>query len=76
MAQLYNQSVASNEEEGDITELVSLSNQMNEFVNQNVIYLWTIFPETVAGITSNVQGVYFNASLYGRTWLLYLALLS
>ncbi len=74
MAQLYHQSVVANEE-GNITELVAFSNQMNEFANQNVIYLWTIFPETVAAITSNVQGVYFNASLYGHTWLLYFALL-
>ena len=36
---------------------------MNAYANQEVMYLYTIYPEAFAVFTSNIQGVYFNPFL-------------
>jgi len=62
MGQFYNAAVTASSS-GNITGLVKLSNEMNEFANQKVLYLWTFYPYSFAVITSNVKGYYFNPSL-------------
>ncbi len=48
---------------GDITALIKMSNAMNELANENVMYLWTFYPQAFIVMTSNVHGFYFNPSL-------------
>jgi ABC-type transport system substrate-binding protein len=55
------QDTASN----NITGLVKVTNMMNEISNQEVQYLWTIYPTFYQAMTSNVKGFYFNPSIYG-----------
>jgi ABC-type transport system substrate-binding protein len=56
---LYNQAVAATST-GNITGVISVSNQMNEIANQEVFYLWTIYPETINVFTSNIKGFFYN----------------
>lgn len=49
----------------NITGLVKVTNMMNSISNQEVQYLWTIYPTFYQAITSNVKGFYFNPSIYG-----------
>ena len=42
-------------------------------MNQEVMYLWTVYPYFFIPVTSNVHGVYFNPSLYGNNWTPYFA---
>jgi len=64
LGNLYNQAfndTASN----NITGLVRVTNMMNEISNQEVQYLWTVYPAFYQAITSNVKGFYYNPSIYG-----------
>ncbi|HZW85755.1 MAG TPA: ABC transporter substrate-binding protein [Nitrososphaerales archaeon] len=63
MADLYSQSVTATEK-NNITGLVSISNAMNTIANQQVMYLWTFYSTNYVVMTSNVQGFYYNPSLY------------
>ena len=58
---------------GNVSGNVAVSNAMNEYANQEVMYLYTIYPEAIAVFTSNIQGVYFNPFLL---YLYYFAYLS
>ena len=51
--------------DNNITGLVKVTNMMNSISNQEVQYLWTIYPTFYQAITSNVKGFYFNPSIYG-----------
>ncbi len=48
---------------GNLTGLVSISNQMSQIANNAVIDLWTNYPYTFIVMTSNVQGFFWNPSL-------------
>jgi peptide/nickel transport system substrate-binding protein len=63
MADLYQQAVTATEK-NNITGLVEVSNLMNTIANQDVMYLWTFYSTNYTIMTSNVQGFYYNPSLY------------
>jgi len=44
---------------------VALANQMMELANKNLNFIWTVYPEFIVAVTSNVQGFYFNPSTFG-----------
>jgi ABC-type transport system substrate-binding protein len=62
MGNLYNQAVQANSV-NNITGIINVTNQMNILANQQVMYLWTIYPEFFYAYTSNVHGVYYNPAL-------------
>lgn len=64
LGNLYNQAF-NDTATGNITGLVQVTNMMNEISNQEVQYLWTIYPAFYQAITSNVKGFYYNPSIYG-----------
>ena len=47
----------------NVTGLVQVSNLMNQLANQEVMYLWTFYPETIAVMTSNLHGFFYNVAL-------------
>ena len=47
---------------GDLASLVSVSVQMSQLANNEVISLWTDYPYTYIVMTSNVQGFFWNPS--------------
>jgi ABC-type transport system substrate-binding protein len=63
MADLYQQAVTATEKNNQ-TGLVQISNMMNALANQDVMYLWTFYSTNYTVMTSNVQGFYYNPSLY------------
>jgi ABC-type transport system substrate-binding protein len=63
MADLYAQAVTATEKD-NVTGLVAISNLMNQIANQAVMYLWTFYSTNYTVMTSNVQGFYYNPSLY------------
>jgi ABC-type transport system substrate-binding protein len=62
MGTLYQQAVNASAR-GDIAGIVAASNAMNALSNQEVQYLWQVYPVNFVTVTSNVQGFYFNPSL-------------
>jgi peptide/nickel transport system substrate-binding protein len=64
LGNLYNQAFTDTAT-NNITGLVAATNMMNEISNQEVQYLWTLYPAFYQPITSNVKGFYFNPSVYG-----------
>lgn len=62
MQTLYQQAVDASAR-GDIPGIVAASNAMNTLSNQEVQYLWQVYPVNFVTMTSNVQGFYFNPSL-------------
>ncbi|MDA4131086.1 MAG: hypothetical protein OK457_09970, partial [Thaumarchaeota archaeon] len=48
----------------NISGLVAVTDMMNKISNQAVQYLWTIYPSWITVMTSNVQGFYYNPSIY------------
>lgn len=62
MQNLYNQAVQANSQ-NNISGILSVTNAMNVLANQQVMYLWTIYPEFFYAYTSNVHGVYYNPAL-------------
>ena len=65
MGNLYNQALQANID-GNVSGLIEASDLMNIIGNQQVMYLWTIYPSIFQPITSNVQGYYFNPSEFGN----------
>lgn len=63
MANLYSQAVTATEKD-NVTGLVAISNAMNLLANQGVMYLWTFYSTNYVVMTSNIQGFYYNPSLY------------
>jgi peptide/nickel transport system substrate-binding protein len=63
MANLYAQAVTATEK-NNVTGLVTISNQMNTIANKAVMYLWTFYSTNYVVMTSNVNGFYYNPSLY------------
>lgn len=65
--------VLQDQASGNNTALVSAINEAALTMNQEVLQLWTFYPLTVNGgsssviapFTSNVQGYFYNPSLYG-----------
>jgi ABC-type transport system substrate-binding protein len=61
---------------GNNSGLVIVTNLMSELANQEVMYIWTFYPEyawpnSVVGVfTSNVHGYYNNPELNGMYWAL------
>ena len=72
MASLYNQAVLATQN-GNISGVVKVTNQMAELGNQGVLYLLLYYPlsfnpsqtSVVGPITSNVKGYFYNPSLNG-----------
>ena len=70
MALLSNQMLKA-DSNNNLTGLIAVTNEMNQFANNEVQYLWTIYPSLVTAgsaigvFTSNVHGYYFNPSLNG-----------
>jgi ABC-type transport system substrate-binding protein len=62
MGALYNNAVRASAA-GNVSALVLASDAMNSLANQEVMYLWTVYPESFIALTSNVHGFYFNPSL-------------
>ncbi len=62
MQSLYNQAVEANTQ-SNISGIISITNTMNVLANQQVMYLWTIYPEFFFAFTSSVHGVYYNPAL-------------
>lgn len=61
MGTLYQQAVAYSHS-GDDAGLVRVSNQMTELANQEVMFLYTIYPEWFFVMTSSIHGYYYNPS--------------
>ena len=59
---LYNQLLAA-DATGNAAENIAISNKMNALANQDVMYLWEVYPTAFEVFTSNVNGVYFNPVL-------------
>jgi len=70
MTALSNQMLKA-DSSNNVTGLIAVTNAMNQFANDEVQYLWTIYPSLVTAgsaigvFTSNVHGYYFNPSLNG-----------
>ncbi len=70
MATLSNQMLKADSSD-NVSGLIELTNEMNQFANSEVQYLWTVYPSLVSAnsaigvFTSNVHGYYFNPSLNG-----------
>lgn len=62
MNQLYQQDLAA-DAANNVSGLIKVSDAMNTLANQAVEYVWVNHPETVAVITSNVQGFAYNPAL-------------
>jgi len=60
-ATLYNEAVQA-DGAGNLTGLVSISNQMITLSNQEVEYLPTVYPYSFVTMTSNIQGYYWNSA--------------
>jgi ABC-type transport system substrate-binding protein len=69
---LYSQLVAA-DRTGNIAQNVALSNEMNAVANQEVMYLWTVYPTAFTVFTSNIKGVYFNPALLFPYYFAYLS---
>jgi hypothetical protein len=48
----------------NISGVIYCSNAMNVLGNEEVMYLWTFYPETFQIMTTNIQGFYYNSALY------------
>ncbi len=59
---LYSQAVQATAVD-NVTGLVRVSNMMNAIANREVMYLWTFYPETIAVMTSNLRGFFYNVAL-------------
>src|SRR5579875_2885324 len=70
MADLSNQMLAA-DSSNNVTGLIAVGNAMTQFANEQVQYLWTVYPSLVTSgsavgvFTSNIHGYYFNPSLNG-----------
>jgi hypothetical protein len=70
MATLSNQMLKA-DSSNNVSGLIAVTNEMNQFANNGVQYLWTVYPSLVSAnsaigvFTSNVHGYYFNPSLNG-----------
>ena len=64
MSNLFNQAVKATSN-GNISGVVAASDLMNQISNEEVQYLWTIYPEFIQPITSNVRGLTYNPAIYG-----------
>lgn len=62
MGQLYQQDLAA-DAANNVSGLIKVSDTMNALANQAVEYVWVNHPETIAVITSNVQGFEYNPAL-------------
>lgn len=62
LTNLYRESLNASST-GDLPALISYTNQMNTFSNQEVMYLWTFYNINWVTMTSNVHGLYWNTSL-------------
>ena len=51
----------------NVTGLIAVTNAINEWANQAIMYVWTINPVSFAVYTSNVQG-YFNNPYFISTY--------
>jgi ABC-type oligopeptide transport system substrate-binding subunit len=60
---LYQQAVTATSN-NNLTGLVKVSDAMNKIANNMVMYLWTVYSANLITMTSNVQGFYYNPSLY------------
>lgn len=69
---LYQQVLAA-DAKGNVSGNVAVTNAMNNFANQEVMYLYTVYPEAIAVATSNIQGVYFNPFLLYGYFFAYLS---
>jgi ABC-type transport system substrate-binding protein len=58
---------------GNAAENVAISNKMNSLANQDVMYLWTVYPTAFEVFTSNIKGVYFNPVLLYGYYFAYLS---
>lgn len=67
----YYSEMASENAGNNITGYLSTNLAFNNYLNQEVLFLWTFFPDqpyagsAIAVFTSNVQGYYYNPSLNG-----------
>ena len=70
MAELSTQMLNA-DSNNNVSGLIAVGNAMTQFANEEVQYLWTIYPSLVTSgsavgvFTSNVHGYYFNPSLNG-----------
>jgi hypothetical protein len=62
MNTLYHKSIQASEA-NDLTDLVKYSNEMNALANKEVMYLWEYDSVNYVTMTSNVQGLVWNANL-------------
>lgn len=58
---LYQSSVTASQQ-NNIPLLIHYSNQLLEFANSHVLYLWTVTGANYVTMTSNVQGFYWNTN--------------
>jgi ABC-type transport system substrate-binding protein len=49
---------------GDVQTIIKENNIMNQIANNEVMYLWSFYPANFDAITSNLEGLYFNPSIY------------
>jgi hypothetical protein len=59
MGRLYKDSVNASSA-GDLSRIVSDTDEMNTLANEAVMYLWTFYPLAFMDFTSNVSGFYWN----------------
>jgi hypothetical protein len=64
MSNLFNQALHATSV-GNVSGVVAVSNMMNRISNDAVQYLWTVYPEFVQPVTSNVRGLYYNPAIFG-----------
>ncbi len=62
MHALYNQALAD-QASGNITDLLRVSNAMQQLNNDIVEWMFDFIPAYIAVITSNIHGFYYNPSL-------------
>jgi ABC-type transport system substrate-binding protein len=69
---LYQQAAAASAS-GNLTSLIKISNQMNELANNDVMYMYTFYPETFYVTTSNVHGLQYNPAIDGVVYCAYIS---
>ncbi len=62
MSKLENQAITASSN-NNLTGLVQDVHLMNQFANNAVMYMWTLYPIDIMAMTSNVHGFYYNAAL-------------
>jgi ABC-type transport system substrate-binding protein len=60
---------ANADSHGNLSGVITTDNELNGLANRMVIYLWTFYPYAFFVHTSNIEGFFYNPSLFGQPFI-------